>query len=259
MNLRLLFVGILMCLMLISKAQFYVDSIPDFSIETAKKLAKKGRLVIVKHFEDFRYTKCAEAVAKKMGFKIVDNPEIGYCTTNSSILSEIATFNDFMNQRLVDKLGENWRVKFDSSVLTCVGNFCCTTAELDSFFCREQFFSGFLFDNNSSMLNEAQKCIIAKTLLDLFKTYPKFVFKLDGASSVDEKDVSGKLALNRALAIKQFLVSKGINPKRLLVTSSGTERNIFKREPRAKCSFQRRNRSVKISFVSTDFSINKTK
>lgn len=41
MNLRLLFVSILMCLMLSSKAQFYVDSIPDFSIETAKKLAKK--------------------------------------------------------------------------------------------------------------------------------------------------------------------------------------------------------------------------
>lgn len=194
-----------------------------------------------------------------MGFKIVDNPESGYCTPNYDILADIEAFNVFMSQRLAEKLGENWRVKFDSSVLICVGNFCCTTADLDSFLCREQFFSGFLFDHKSSMLNEAQKCIIANTLLDVFKTYPKFVFKLDGASSFDEKDVSGKLAMNRALAIKQFLVSKGINPKRLIVTSSGTKRNIFKREPRAKSSFQRRNRSVKISFVSTDFPIKKTK
>lgn len=248
-----------MCLMLSSKAQFYVDSIPDFSLETAKNLAKKGRLVIVKEFEDFRYSKCAIAVAKELGFKIVGDPQSGLCTWDSASTSNKRAFNAFMNERLVEKLGENWRVKFDSSVLTCVGSFCCTTADLDSFFCREQFFSGFLFDHKSSMLNEAQKCIIANTLLDVFKTYPKFVFKLDGASSFDEKDVSGKLAMNRALAIKQFLVSKGINPKRLIVTSSGTKRNIFKREPRAKSSFQRRNRSVKISFVSTDFQINKTK
>lgn len=248
-----------MCFVFISKAQFYVDSIPDFSLETAKNLAKKGRLVIVEEFEDFRYSKCAVAAAKELGFKIVSDPQSGLCTFDSASSSNKRAFNVFMNQRLLEKLGENWRVKFDSSVLTCVENFCCTTAELDSFFCKEQFFSGFLFDHKSSLLNEAQKCIIANILLDLFKTYPKFVFKLDGASSVDEKDDSGKLAMNRALAIKQFLVSKGINPKRLIVTSSGTERNIFKREPRDKCSFQRKNRSVKISFVSFDFSVNKTK
>jgi outer membrane protein OmpA-like peptidoglycan-associated protein len=61
------------------------------------------------------------------------------------------------------------------------------------------------------------------------------------------------------LVIKQFLVSKGINPKRLMIASSGIERNIFKREPRDKCSFQRKNRNVKISFVSFDFQTNKTK
>jgi outer membrane protein OmpA-like peptidoglycan-associated protein len=257
MNLKTVFICISMCCVLGVKAQFYVDSIPDFSMETAKSLAKKGRLVIVEDFEDFRYTNCAKAIAKELGFKIVDNPESGYCTFNYDILADIDTFNVFMNQKLVEKLGKNWRVKFDSSVLTCVGNFCCTTADLDSFFANEQFFKGYLFDHKSSLLNEAQKCIISNTLLDVLNTYPKFVFKIDGASSFDEKDVSGKLALNRALAIKQFLVSKGINPKRLIVTSSGTKRNIFKREPRDKYSFQRRNRSVTISFVSNDFQLNK--
>ncbi len=259
MNLRLLFVCISMCLVLSSKAQFYADSIPDFSLETAKNLAKKGRLVIVEEFEDFRYSKCAIAVAKELGFKIVGNPENGSCSPNYDILADIEAFNVFMNQRLVEKLGETWRDRFDSSVLKCVGNFCCTTADLDSFFGRVEAFPDFLFDYKSSMLNEAQKCIITNTLLDIMNTYPKFVFKIDGASSFDEKDVSGKLALNRALVIKQFLVSKGINPKRLITVSSGTKRNIFKREPRAKCSFQRRNRSVTISFVSNDFQINKTK
>ena len=259
MNLRPLFVCISMCLTLSSKAQFYVDSIPDFSIETAKNLAKKGRLLIIEDFEDFRYTKCAKTVAKELGFKIVGNPENGSCIPNYGILSDIYTFNGFMNQRLTEKLGENWRIKFDSSVLTCVQYFCCTTADLDSFFCREQFFSGFLFDHKSSLLNEAQKCIIANILIEMMNIYPKLVLKLDGASSFDEKDISGKLALNRALTIKQFLVSKGINAKRLIIGSSGTKRNIFKREPRDKCSFQRKNRSVKISFVSNDFQINKTK
>lgn len=259
MNLKPVFVCISICLVLSAKAQFYADSIPDFSLETAKNLAKKGRLVIVKNFEDFRYTNCAKAIAKEFGFKIIGNPENGSCSPNYDILVDIEAFNVFMNQRLVEKLGENWRVKFDSSVLTCVGNFCCTTADLDSFFGRVEAFPDFLFDHKSSLLNEAQKCIITNTLLDIMNIYPMLVFKLDGASSYDEKDVSGKLALNRALVIKQFLVSKGINPKRLIVTSSGTQRNIFRKEPRAKCSFQRKNRSVKISFVSNDFQINKTK
>ncbi len=260
MSLRPLFVCISMCFVFISKAQFYVDSIPDFSLETAKNLAKKGRLVIVEDFEDFRYSKCAKAVAKELGFKIVGNPENGLCTPNYDILADIEAFNVFMNQSLVEKLGKNWRVKFDSSVLTCVGNFCCTTADLDSFFGREeQVFPDFLFNHKSFLLNETQKCIITNTLLDIMNIYPMLVFKLDGTSSFDEKDVSGKLALNRALAIKQFLVSKGINPKRLIVISSGTKRNIFKSEPRAKCSFQRRNRRVTISVVSNSFPINKTK
>lgn len=248
-----------MCLLLSSKAQFYADSIPDFSLETAKNLAKEGRLVIVEDFEDFRYSKCAKAVAKEFGFKIVGNPENGSCTPNYDILADIEAFNVFMNQSLVEKLGETWRDRFDSSVLKCVGNFCCTSADLDSFFCREQFFSGFLFDHKSSLLNEAQKCIIANILVEMMNKYPKLVLKLDGASSFDEKDVFGKLAFNRALVIKQFLVSKGINPKRLMIASSGIERNIFKREPRDKCSFQRKNRNVKISFVSFDFQTNKTK
>jgi outer membrane protein OmpA-like peptidoglycan-associated protein len=256
---RVLFVCILMFLVLSSNAQFFEDSIPDFSIDTAKKLAKKGRLVLVEEFKDFRYSKCAKEVAKELGFKIAGNPQRGLCTWDSILSSEIWAFNVFMKQRLVEKLGSDWRVKFDSSVLACVGNFCCTNADLDSFYFRGQFSSGFLFDNESSSLNIAQKCIISNMLVDIMHRYPMLVFKLDGASSFDEKDVTGNLALNRALAVKQFVVSKGINPKRLMISSSGTKSNVFEKQLRDKCSFQRKNRSVIISVISSNFSVKNKK
>ncbi|MDO6516040.1 OmpA family protein [Zobellia uliginosa] len=103
-----------------------------------------------------------------------------------------------------------------------------------------------LFDTGKSSI-KAESTSVMVDIITILKEYPTAKFTVEGhTDSVGSKKLNQSLSESRALAVKEFLVEKGIEEFRLSAVGYGEDKPIASNNTR---SGRKENRRVEINLV----------
>lgn len=104
-----------------------------------------------------------------------------------------------------------------------------------------------LFDSGSDMLKEAAKPLLDK-ISDYMKKNPKLNIEISGYSdNVGSDEINLSLSEERAVSVKQYLTSKGLQPERMKTTGKGPANPIASNETE---SGRAKNRRVEFKILN---------